>query len=357
MKREYNKIGIGTSHLYKKDYSAALAFFSDVFSRIPSSAPEKILIDTAEVYGSGASEITLSKLIKDASIPRTRMYLASKVSPEHLSKKELIESCKSSLKRLRCNYIDLYQLHWSHPSTNVSDTFEALESLRAQGYIRHIGVCNFTLSLFARLIFQYNIECLQAEYNLNNLLLERTHLPLCKANHIQVIAYSPFDRGFIRFNKRLDVLKPIAEKLSKTINQIMLAYLMQEDVVSCIPETTNISHYVEALDSCILLDQVDMLTIRNAFMPQVIFLAPSSIEITRPNSHTCLVDALTNTLHEYPSPVELAKDIRTYGLLKPIKVKPAGNHSALVEGAARYWAHCIAYGERERIPCIVVSEE
>ena len=100
------------------------------------------LIDTAEIYGSGHSEEIVAKAVKSQ---RGNVFIATKVSPEHLHYNDLIKSCESSLKRLETKYVDLYQIHWPNPSVLIAETMKAMEYLVAEGKIHHIGVSNFSV--------------------------------------------------------------------------------------------------------------------------------------------------------------------------------------------------------------------
>lgn len=110
--------------------------------------------DTAEAYNGGSSESALGAAI--AGIARDTIVIATKISPHHTQRKQLIEHCEASLRRLRTDYIDLYMVHWpitahsirhfttdSIPIPSAAEAFDALAELQAQGKIRHVGVANF----------------------------------------------------------------------------------------------------------------------------------------------------------------------------------------------------------------------
>ena len=96
------------------------------------------LIDTAEMYGEGASEQLVGEAIRGR---RERVFLVSKVYPHHASRTGMAAACERSLKRLGVDCLDLYLLHW-RGGVPLSETIEAFKRLQAQGKIRHWGVSN-----------------------------------------------------------------------------------------------------------------------------------------------------------------------------------------------------------------------
>jgi len=98
------------------------------------------LIDTAESYG---NEEDIGKAILKY---RNEVYLATKVSPEHFRHNDVIKAANHSLRRLRTDYIDLYQLHWPNPRIPIGETMSAMEDLVEAGKVRYIGVSNFSVS-------------------------------------------------------------------------------------------------------------------------------------------------------------------------------------------------------------------
>ena len=100
--------------------------------------------DTAEGYGDGESEQILAQALGSR---RKQVILASKVSPDHLTNRQsLREACEQSLRRLKTDYIDLYQIHWPSPTVPLAETIGQMEELRSEGKIRTISVCNFSPS-------------------------------------------------------------------------------------------------------------------------------------------------------------------------------------------------------------------
>src|SRR5947199_1167976 len=100
------------------------------------------LIDTAEMYGEGGAEKVGDEAIEDQ---RDRVFVVTKVYPHIASRIELPKACDRGLKRLRIDAIDLYLLHWRERSTQLGETVEAFEKLRATGKIKRWGVSNFDI--------------------------------------------------------------------------------------------------------------------------------------------------------------------------------------------------------------------
>src|SRR3989338_5598611 len=100
-------------------------------------------IDTAENYGGGQCEELVGRAIAGK---REQVMLASKFSPEHSRYNEVISACDGSLRRLKTDYLDLYQLHWPNPSIPREETLRALYDMKRQGKIRAIGMCNVAVN-------------------------------------------------------------------------------------------------------------------------------------------------------------------------------------------------------------------
>lgn len=131
------------------------------------------LIDTAEMYGAGHTEELVGKAVQGV---RERVFIATKVLPEHLSYDEVLRAAERSLKRLDTDYIDLYQIHAPNPNIPIIETMRAMETLADKGKIRFIGVSNFSLELLKQAqecLSKYQIVSNQVEYNLLDKRIER----------------------------------------------------------------------------------------------------------------------------------------------------------------------------------------
>jgi diketogulonate reductase-like aldo/keto reductase len=202
------------------------------------------LIDTAEMYGGGRSE----KLIGGAiSGQRDRVFLVSKVSPNHVAGDGIARACDASLARLGTDYLDLYLLHWPTRDTALRSIVAAFESLRAGGKIRAWGVSNFTVSDMEDLFRVPNgIRCAtnQVLYNLGNRGIERDLLPWCRQHGMPVMAYSPLG-GPGASLLRDPTLARIAAAHGCAAAAVALAWTIRNGDVIAIPESGSTEHVKE----------------------------------------------------------------------------------------------------------------
>jgi diketogulonate reductase-like aldo/keto reductase len=207
-----------------------------------------LFIDTAEMYAGGHSEEIVAKAVKSQ---RDKVFIATKVSPEHLHYGEVIKSCESSLKRLETNYIDLYQVHWPNPSIPLAETMKAMEHLLAEGMIRHIGVSNFSVQQTREAeeaLSMHSLASNQVEYSLLDRSIEPDLLPYSEKEHITIIAYTPIAKGKISQGgrgERWRVLDKIASKYEKTRIQVALNWLIAKQPVVAIPKAASLDHVKE----------------------------------------------------------------------------------------------------------------
>ena len=203
-----------------------------------------LFIDTAESYG---NEEIVGQAMRGI---RDRVFLATKVSPAHFRREDLIRSAEESLRRLRTDYLDLYQLH--RPSTDVplSETLEAMVTLLHSGKIRHIGVSNFSVSQLDQcrlLLGGIPVASNQVRYNLIDRTIERDMLPYGIANRISIIAYSPLARSLSRIvDADPDgVLDRLAMETGRTRAQVALNWCVCVPPVVAIPKGNSVEHVVE----------------------------------------------------------------------------------------------------------------
>jgi len=205
-------------------------------------------IDTAEMYARGHSEEVVAKAVQNQ---RKNVFIATKVSPGHLSREGVLRACESSLRRLQISYIDLYQVHWPNPRIPISETMKAMEHLVDDGKVRYIGVSNFsvqqtqeTQTALSRTYLASN----QVEYSLLDRSIEDELLPYCEKERITVIAYSPVAKGEIARGKsgeRWRVLDQVASERGKTRIQVALNWLITKNPVVAIPKAASLEHVNE----------------------------------------------------------------------------------------------------------------
>jgi aryl-alcohol dehydrogenase-like predicted oxidoreductase len=160
-------------------------------------------IDTAAVYGLGHSEEVVAKALKNLS---SKPYVFTKCSMRWDNERKIYRSLKASsiqeelensLRRLKLDVIDLYQIHWPDPQDEIEEGWEALAKLKEQGKIRFIGVSNFNVEQMKRAQKIAPITSLQPPYSLLNRRIEAEILPYCQENKIGVINYSPMVSGLL----------------------------------------------------------------------------------------------------------------------------------------------------------------
>ena len=146
------------------------------------------------------------------------------------------------------DYIDLYLIHWPNPNIRVKESLDAMAELKKAGFIRHIGVSNFNKTLLKEAINVSSepIYFNQVLYNIVDRESEKTLLPYCQENDINLTAYTPLRRGNLPSNTE-KVLKEIAQKYNCTIFQIMLAWLLSKEGVVAIPKASSKVHLQENL--------------------------------------------------------------------------------------------------------------
>lgn len=326
---------------------------------------EMTFIDTAEAYGNGHSEEIVGRAVEGI---RDKVFIATKVSPEHLSYDALLRSAEGSLRRLKTDYIDLYHVHWSNPKIPISETMRAMKRLLKAGKIRYVGVSNFSLTELKEAqaaISEDEIVSIQTEYNLFDRSIENNILPYCEHEGITTIAYSPLDQGKIASgDKRIEALEMIADKYSRTIAQVALNWLISHPSVIVIPKATNPEHIKEnAAAADFELSDEEFKEISEIFAQECVYVPTDRIRVIKGGQgnrqvyHT-LEAAIENKLGFVPSPVDLAHDIREGEVLKPVRVirstDKTGNYDYdLTEGRIRYWAWVIAYSGEKMIPVYI----
>ena len=151
--------------------------------------------DTAEGYGDGYSEELLGQVLGSV---RDRVIIGTKVSGRHARSRALLaEACENSLRRLRADYIDVYQLHWPVRGVPIAEVAGGLERLRQAGKIRCFGVSNFGKGDLTDLLACGRCEVNQLPYSLLWRAIEPEILPYCCEHRISVTAYSPLMQGLL----------------------------------------------------------------------------------------------------------------------------------------------------------------
>lgn len=168
-------------------------------------------IDTANVYGFGASERIVGQSLKNLGVRREDVVLATKVlgpmgdgpNARGASRGHIMSECKASLARLQTDYIDLYQIHGFDPATPIEETLEALNTLVQQGHVRYVGLSNWAAWQVMKAIgitrarHLCPITSLQAYYTLVGRDLERDIIPMLESEKVGLMVWSPLAGGYL----------------------------------------------------------------------------------------------------------------------------------------------------------------
>jgi aryl-alcohol dehydrogenase-like predicted oxidoreductase len=171
------------------------------------------LIDTAPIYGFGVSEEIVGQALGAAGL-RAHAVIATKVGLEsrdgkvyrNATRARIMEEIDESLRRLRTDYIDIYQVHWPDPLVPIEETAEAMRTLYEQGKIRAVGVSNFSVAQMERFRQVAPLHVLQSPYNLFERAIEAEILPYCRANNIATLGYGALCRGLLSGRMRPDTI-------------------------------------------------------------------------------------------------------------------------------------------------------
>jgi len=235
-------------------------------------------IDTAPVYGQGTSEEIVGEAIKE--IPRDKVQILTKYGMrwdmakgnlafksknnqgqdidvyKYAGKESIIGECEASLRLLKTDYIDLYQIHWPDLSTPIEESMEAVAMLIQQGKVREAGVCNYNVEQMQEAQKQVNLVSNQVPYSMVKRGIEAETIPYCMENNISVLAYSPLERGLLtgklkpghqfsagdhraglyffkdenlqRTNHFLDGIRPLAESKHATLGQLVIRWTIEQ---------------------------------------------------------------------------------------------------------------------------------
>ena len=162
------------------------------------------VIDTAPACGFGRSEEIVGKAIAEGRL-RDKVVIATKVGLEwqggkvfrNASRARIMREIEDSLRRLRTDYIDIYQVHWPDPRVTIEETAEAMQTLFRQGKIKAIGVSNFSIEQMERFRSVAPLHVLQSPYNLFERGIEAELLPYCRTNEIATFGYGALCRGLL----------------------------------------------------------------------------------------------------------------------------------------------------------------
>jgi aryl-alcohol dehydrogenase-like predicted oxidoreductase len=271
-------------------------------------------IDTAPVYGFGRSEEIVGKAME--GIPRDQYQLLTKfgmnwqtANGEYFfdstdnndkpfqmfkwaGKEKIMQECEESLRRLKTDYIDLYQIHWPDATTPMHETFEAVQRLIDQGKVKAAGVCNYNAEQVDRALKTIQLASNQVPYSMIFRDNEKEVIPQAINKNLGILAYSPLQRGLLtgkikpnhkfsrgdtrqsnrfyshenirRVNEVLEEIKPIAQKYNASLSQLVLNWTMHRPGITCVLAGARDEHQVadnvKALDFKLEQEDMDLIT-------------------------------------------------------------------------------------------------
>ncbi len=232
-------------------------------------------IDTAAIY---QNEEEVGRAIKDSGVPREDIFVTTKLwnsDQGYLSAKKAL---KKSLERLQLEYIDLYLIHWPKTYEKAADTYQAMEEMYKEGFIRSIGVSNFNFHhlehLFETAEIMPVVNQVECHIQYQNTKLHE----FCMKHGIYLEAYAPLMSHHIKELLEDDTLKEIAKKHDATSTQIALRYLLDRDII-ILPKSVTPSRIDENLKVLELeLDDEDREALRKLNKGRRLFPEPDNID-------------------------------------------------------------------------------
>jgi len=225
-------------------------------------------IDTAAVYGLGHSEEVVGRALKRM---RERPFVATKcgrlANPDgslfsRIKRESILEEAEKSLRRLGVEAIDLYQLHWPMPESDLEEAWQTMADLVREGKVRYAGVSNFGVLQMERILPIHPIASLQPPYSMLRRDIETEILPFCQTRNIGVIVYSPLQKGLLSgmvtkekaaslpeedhrrsdplflspkldsIQDFVDQLRPIAGRHGRSLSQLAVAWVLRRPEVT-----------------------------------------------------------------------------------------------------------------------------
>jgi aryl-alcohol dehydrogenase-like predicted oxidoreductase len=239
-------------------------------------------IDTAPIYGQGDSEEIVAEALE--GIARDKVQIITKYGMrwdlakgtlamkskdnsgndidvyKYAGRESIIKECEDSLRRLKTDYIDLYQIHWPDVTTPIQESMEAVAELIQQGKVRYAGVCNYSADQVAEANKYVDIISDQVPYSMVKRDIETELVPYSLESVKSIIAYSPLERGLLtgkmkpgykfeegdhranlhffkdenlkRTNEFLDKLRPLAAEKNATLSQLVLRWTIEQPAIT-----------------------------------------------------------------------------------------------------------------------------
>jgi len=223
-------LGYGTWQLKEKDCVNGVRKALDIGYRH---------IDTAQIY---ENEEYVGEAIKDSRIDRKEIFLVTKIWLSNVHDGALQRSLETSLKKLKTDYVDLLLIHWPVKEVSFAEQMKALAKVQKAGHSKLIGVSNFTVAQMTEVVEKIGAPIATNQVEYHPFLSQKLVYDYILAHGMFLTAYSPLARGKIYEAKDL---KEIAHKHNKTVGQIALRWLVQQEGVAAIPKAAGEKHMRE----------------------------------------------------------------------------------------------------------------
>ena len=199
-------------------------------------------IDSAWKYG---TERAVGEGMRASGVPRSEVFLCTKVSHEYLHAADFARSVDESLEKLGVDYVDLLLVHWPEKNTPLAETLGALAKAKRQGLARHIGVANFNIAMLDEAIRLCPEPLVTLQVECHPYLDQSKVIAACRERGLVLTAYCPLARGGLVNDP---VLTEIARRTGKTFAQVALRWLMQQDIIAAIPRSSNPVRIAQNID-------------------------------------------------------------------------------------------------------------
>jgi diketogulonate reductase-like aldo/keto reductase len=199
-------------------------------------------IDTAQIYG---SEGAVGDALRESDVDREEVFLTTKLSSDNRAHDAVVESTHGSLERLDVDVVDLLLIHSPNDDVPHRETLAAMNELRDDGVVRHVGVSNFSVEQTREAIAASDAPILtnQVEYHVRH--RQDDLLSLCLEEDVMLTAYSPLAVGDLLDDT---ALASIGDRYDKTAAQVAIRWLLQQPLVSTIPMSSSPAHIRENFD-------------------------------------------------------------------------------------------------------------
>lgn len=231
--RKIPALGYGTWQLKGKDCETGIAAALEIGYRH---------IDTAQIY---ENEADVGRALKSSGVKRDDIFLTTKVWNENLAENMFQKSVEESLNKLQTSHVDLLLIHWPMTDVPFAEQMKSLRAVHEAGMAKMIGLSNFTVPQMREVVEELGVPVVNNQVEYHPFLSQKPVLEYLRAHDMFLTAYSPLARGKVREEV---ALREIAEKHGKTVGQVTLRWLVQQERVAAIPKAASLEHIRENFD-------------------------------------------------------------------------------------------------------------